>query len=80
MFAPVEEGGGRDGGVDLGFEDGDEAGFAELLAVFRPEDEGAGGLAVGAERGWHGWERTRWFSWKAREEVIVKLSVKSWHR
>ena len=39
--------------MDFGFEDGQEAGFAEFLAVFGPDNHGACGFAVGAEAGWH---------------------------
>lgn len=54
-LALVEEPVGGDGAVDLGLEDGEEAGFAELLAVLGADDQGAGGLAEGAQ----GWRHDR---------------------
>jgi len=43
--------------MDLGFEDGDEASFAETEAVFGTDDYGAVYLALSARR-WHFWRRT----------------------
>ena len=40
--------------MDFGLEDGDEAGFAELLMVFGANNKGAGGVTEGAEGGHHG--------------------------
>jgi hypothetical protein len=45
FFAAVEEGVCCYRVVDFGFEDGDEAGFAELRVVFWSHDEGAVGCA-----------------------------------
>lgn len=39
--------------MGFGFEYGQEAGFAEFLAVFGPDYYGACRIAVGAEAGWH---------------------------
>lgn len=43
----------RDRVVDFCLEDGEEAGFAEFLVVFGPEDQGAVYSAGGTERGCH---------------------------
>lgn len=53
-FAGVEEVICEDGFVGFGFEGGEEAGFAEFLAVFGADDEGAGGVAELAGGGGHG--------------------------
>lgn len=49
--AAAEEAAAGDGCVDLGFEDGGEAGFAEALVGLGTEDLGTGGFAVDAELG-----------------------------
>lgn len=53
-FTGAEEGIGGDGVVNFGLEEGEEAILAELLVVFRTDDEGTGGVAESTERGWHG--------------------------
>ena len=60
--------------VDFGFEDLDEARFAEFLVVFRADDEGAGGLAEGAKGGWHGKGREgleKFWRFRGRAEELM---------
>lgn len=53
-FAGAKEGISSDCVMDFGLKESEEAGLAEFLVVFGPDDEGAGSLAKGARSGWHG--------------------------